>query len=64
LPFGKNHKFIWKKLKCSAENDKFCFTKGGIYCPAYECMNLLMENEVLESLESFLDKLGIEKLSK
>jgi heptosyltransferase-2 len=64
LPFGKNHQFIWKKLKCSAENDKFCFTQGGINCPAYECMNLLEEKDVLESLESFLEKLGIDKLSK
>ena len=64
LPFGKNHNYIWKKLNCSAENDKFCFTQGGINCPAYECMNLLSEKDVLESLYSFLEDLKIEKLSR
>ena len=64
LPFGKNHHFIWKKLNCSAENDKFCFTLGGINCPAFECMNLLTEKDVLESLDSFLEELEIDKLSK
>lgn len=62
LPFGKNHHFIWKKLNCSAENDKFCFTLGGINCPAFECMNLLTEKDVLESLDSFLEELEIDKL--
>jgi ADP-heptose:LPS heptosyltransferase len=64
LPFGKNHRFIWKKLSCSADNDKFCFTLGGIYCPAYECMNLLTEKDVMESIESFLEELDIGKLSR
>jgi lipopolysaccharide heptosyltransferase II len=62
LPFGKNHNFIWKKLICSAENDKHCITRGGINCPAFECMNLLTEKDVLGSLDSFLEELEIDKL--
>ena len=64
FPFGENHRFIWKQLKCSAENDKFCFTLGGINCPSNECMILLTEEDVLESIENFLEELGVDKLSK
>lgn len=58
-PFGKYHKFIIKSLICSPkENEQYCFTDAGRNgCPAYECMNLLTEEEVFTSINAFLNKL-------
>jgi heptosyltransferase-2 len=60
LPFGNNHEFISKKLKCSPkENEQYCFTTAGIDgCPSFECMNLLEMDEVYNSISNFInDKL-------
>ena len=61
LPFGNNHKFIRKKIKCSPVNDQVCYTLAGIYCAHYECMNQLTVDEVYKSLASFLENLNIMK---
>ena len=59
FPFGENHMFVRKLIECSPIKDQFCFTLAGIYCPMYECMNLLSIDEVFEKLNKFLDRLGI-----
>lgn len=61
LPYGKNHQFIQKKIKCSPQvNEQYCFTNAGrIGCPSFECMNLLDVEEVFESLSGFINELGI-----
>lgn len=59
LPFGKNHGYFQKKLACSAENEKFCFTFGGINCPSHECLNLVSVDEVESSVINFAKKIGI-----
>lgn len=59
-PFGKSHSYISKKLKCSADyNSQMCFTNGGRDgCPSYECMNLILVNEVQSKLISFINDLN------
>jgi ADP-heptose:LPS heptosyltransferase len=61
LPFGENHKYYKKELSCSAKEEKVCFTLGGIYCPSYECLNLITVDEVEYSINSFIKLLGIEE---
>ena len=59
FPFGENHMFVRKIIECSPIKDQFCFTLAGIYCPVYECMNLLSIDEVFEKLIKFLERLSI-----
>lgn len=56
LPYGENHHFISKKIKCSPkENEQYCFTTAGIDgCPSFECMNLLEIDEVYTSIKNFI----------
>jgi len=61
LPFGKNHRFIQKKISCSADGNKVCFTQGGIHCPSFECMHLISLEEVSDDVKSFLRTLKIKK---
>ncbi len=58
LPFGGKHAFIQKQLSCSAVDEKFCFTMGGINCPSNECMQLLTVEEVYKSVEAFLHEIN------
>lgn len=53
------HKFIKKSLKCSPNGTQYCFTKAGLFCPAYECMNQLTFEEVKSSVIDFINELGI-----
>lgn len=59
LPFGKYHSHFQKRLDCSAVDEKFCFTLGGVNCPSYECLNLISVDEVESSVIKFADKIGI-----
>lgn len=59
LPFGGEHRFIQKKLECSAKNQKFCFTMGGIHCPSNECMQIISVEEVSKDIKKFLKELHI-----
>lgn len=61
LPFGENHRYFQKELSCSAKEEKICFTLGGIYCPSYECLNLITVDQIEDSINSFIMLLGIEE---
>ena len=63
LPFGKNHEYFQKKLACSVNDEKFCFTLGGVNCPSYECLNLISVDEVENSVIDFAKKIGIKTKS-
>lgn len=56
---GKIHRFIRKELKCTPKTEKACFTLEGIYCPAYECMDLLSFEIVKDQVRSFISKLNL-----
>jgi ADP-heptose:LPS heptosyltransferase len=50
--------FIIKELKCSPQKgDKFCYTHGGVFCPAYECMDKLSFNEVKSKVDDFISRI-------
>ena len=60
IPYGKYHGMIQKKIECSpAPDKKYCYTRGGLYCPAYECMNQLSLEEVKNSVLQFINEIGI-----
>ena len=62
LPYGKYHGMIQKEIKCSPEpNKQYCYTNGGLYCPAFECMNQLSFEEVKNSILKFIDEIGIKE---
>lgn len=63
LPFGGNHRFIIKKLKCSAgANDKLCSVNGGEFgCNSFECLNKLSYDEVAERIKEFISELKFDK---
>lgn len=63
LPFGENHRFIRKVLKCSPVKERFCFTQAGIYCPSNICMQLIPVQEVSDGIRAFIRELGIKNLS-
>jgi ADP-heptose:LPS heptosyltransferase len=61
LPHGEFHRMIQKKIECSPRSDQqYCFTHAGLFCPDYQCMNLLSVNEVYQSIKKFLEDLNIE----
>ncbi|HOJ06882.1 MAG: glycosyltransferase family 9 protein [Ignavibacteriota bacterium] len=54
-PLNGVNEYIIKELPCSAkENEKICFTFGGVYCPSYECMVNLKYDEVEDRIKLFL----------
>ena len=59
VPLGKYHRHIMKRIKCSPQNSKYCFTYGGRFCPTYDCMNSLSLDEVSRTLDNFIFELGI-----
>jgi len=61
FPFGENHRYFQKELSCSAKEEKFCYTLGGINCPSYECLNIITVDEIEDSINSFIKHLGIEE---
>lgn len=61
---GENHKFIRKELKCTPKTEKACFTLEGIYCPAYECMDLLSFDIVKDQVRNFISELNLTTNSK
>jgi len=62
LPFGPNHSYIQKQVKCSPDIDKqYCYRDAGRTCPAYDCMNFLTVEEVDFKLRGFVRELGLKK---
>ncbi|MCH7721865.1 MAG: glycosyltransferase family 9 protein [Bacteroidetes bacterium] len=61
LPFGENHRYFQKELSCSAKEEKVCFTLGGINCPSYECLNQITVDQIEDSINSFIELLGIKE---
>lgn len=61
LPYGGNHRFIRKILKCSPDTERFCFTQGGINCPSNICMQVISVEEVSAEIRNFIKELGIRK---
>jgi ADP-heptose:LPS heptosyltransferase len=55
------HRYINKTLNCSPNGTQYCFTKGGLFCPAYECMHQLTFEEVKKDVLNFIDALGLRK---
>ena len=65
LPQGEFHRMIQKRIECSPPADhQYCFTNAGLFCPEYQCMNLLTVNEVYQSIRKFLEELKIESRCK
>lgn len=60
VPIGKYHRYVMKRIKCSPQNSKYCFTYGGRFCPTYDCMSNLSVDDVFRSVLSFVQELGIE----
>lgn len=62
MPKHPIHRYIQKQIKCSPAPDKQnCFTLGGLYCPAYECMHQLSVQEVYEAVLDNLRELNIQQ---
>jgi ADP-heptose:LPS heptosyltransferase len=59
VPIGKYHRYVMKKINCSPQSSKYCFTYGGRFCPTYDCMNSLTLDEVSRTLDNFINELGI-----
>lgn len=58
-PFGKYHKQIYKKLKCSPASEQYCFLSAGRECPSNECMVFLDEDFIFQEVINFIKELGI-----
>lgn len=58
-PFGKYHKQVYKKLKCSPVSDQYCFLSAGRECPSNECMVLLDEDFIFQEVINFIKELDI-----
>jgi 3-deoxy-D-manno-octulosonic-acid transferase/heptosyltransferase-1 len=62
LPLGNHHDYLRKEIRCvPVNNDKYCFTNGGRNCPSNECIEQLSITEILNKLEFFLLKIGINR---
>ena len=63
IPYGKNHQFYQKIIKCSPDaGSKYCFTDAGRNgCPSFECMNMISIQELEKKLFEFIYSLGIKK---
>jgi ADP-heptose:LPS heptosyltransferase len=61
LPFGKFQTYYQKQMICSANNEMFCFTLGGIECPTNECINNISVDTIEAKVLEFIDALGIIK---
>ena len=61
FPYIKDsyHRYIQKKLQCSPSGSQYCFTEAGLFCPAFECMNLLTIDEVKMTVFSFIREIGL-----
>lgn len=59
----KFNRFTQFKINCTPnENDRLCFTNGGLNgCPSFECLNLLSFDKVYDEVVNFISELGIEK---
>jgi len=63
MPKHPIHRYIQKQIKCSPAPDKQnCFTLGGLYCPAYECMHQLSVKEVYDAVVKTILDLNIQTL--
>lgn len=63
-PKNGNNRFVFSNIKCSPkENEKMCFTHGGIFCPSNECMQNLNFEQVKEEVMNYIKFLNIKELS-
>lgn len=54
-PRGSNHKYIYHKLFCSADNDKQnCKLIAGLNCKTYDCMNMIKPIDVYNMIISII----------
>lgn len=61
-PQGGKHLYIYKKLYCSAAEDKqYCTRDAGKTCPAVICMNSITSDEILQKIKYLLEKYPDEK---
>ncbi len=57
LPFGEQHDFIQKEIKCSPGfNEQYCYLDAGRNCPTIDCMKSLTVAEVFEKIKFFLKR--------
>ncbi len=63
IPPGEIHTYILKQIFCTPTADKkYCYTNGGRDgCYSYQCMNGLTFEEVKESVDKFISKIGLEE---
>jgi ADP-heptose:LPS heptosyltransferase len=61
LPFGKFHTYFQNKILCTANQEMYCFTYGGIECPSNECMNSISVDAIETKVVEFAEKLKISK---
>ncbi len=55
-PYGEIHKFIYKKLICSAsENKQYCTRNAGKTCLTLECLQNIDSDEVMKNAEFLLN---------
>lgn len=55
-PLAGINEYIINGLKCTPQNnDKFCFTLGGVFCPSNECMKMLKFEEVENRINRYIN---------
>jgi len=59
LPYGENHNYIQKTLKCSADSKLYCDTIAGIYCKTHECLKTLEYTDVYSAIKNHITKLEL-----
>lgn len=63
-PFGKFHRQVNKKLKCSPISSQYCYLSAGRECPSNECMVLLDEEYIFQEINNFINELDIQTVKK
>lgn len=59
LPSYEYHHYAFKKLKCSPNGTKYCFTDAGRDgCPAFQCMDNLDVDEVEQGIRNLINKIN------
>jgi heptosyltransferase-2 len=60
-PLGKYHSHVRKELKCSPNQEQYCFLSAGRDCPNNICMQLLEVNTVSNEILNFIENLKIKQ---
>jgi lipopolysaccharide heptosyltransferase II len=56
-PEGEMHKFIYKKLECSApDNEQYCTRNAGKTCRTLDCMRSITAEEIVFEVKELLEK--------